>query len=250
MPKTLQEQNVERDQLIRASVATLKNIADATEGSLTPTQVAERVIVRGIALGMTHHDTSIKKASGTDLEAVSLAAHAEKHLGEGWVDFEPETLLEKGYTHRDVTMMMAAKYVLYHSGAFTDWHEFEKVALALNGDEPQFDITQHLTVAQCAWAADVMRLVDPHTPFSYEVAAYIAARAHEEGFTLLPDAVQFADGSLKRLTSDLGLKVGLAREQGFRGPAVLNQEAMLGEVNQYVNARHQKLLGELQAVAR
>lgn len=251
MEQVLQEQHEERERHVIRTLSTLKSIADAAEGR-NPRAALERALAKGIAVGIRNvrlpSDQIKEAASRRNLEAISLAAIAEREVGPSFVEYDPETFLDMGFTHHEAAKLLAAKLVLYDARPFEEWHVFEKVAIAFNDREIQFDLTQDLAVHELAWAVDAMRFIDPQTPFSEEVAAYVAANAREEGFVVLPTALAFAQGCLDRVISDQGRMVARKVNNGSRDPEAVIQRERLAAVNQYVNTKHRKLQGELRTL--
>jgi len=255
MEQVLKGQHEEREAHIKTVVSTLKSIADATDGSGNPRAALERVVAKGVVHGirsMKAKDGATVKASSVsgpiEREAITLAALAERRIGPAFVEYDPESLRDIGFDNHEITKLMAAKIVLYDTHPFTDWYVFEKVAIAMNDREVQFDQTQDLTIAEIAWAVDAMRYIDPHTPFSDEVIHYIVVNAKEEGFVTLPPILSFAEDALYHQASDYGRAVADRIKKGEQDEEAVIQRKKVALANDYVNYRHKKLLRELQGL--
>lgn len=242
MQAVLADQAAERERHVQNVVSTLKVLADATESG-NPRAAVERVGAKLIAQALQP-----PKEASSPRHALALAAMVEKRLGPAAVGYDPQTLLEAGFTHDEVTRLMTAFLVLYGTEPFLHWHIFEKVACALNEREVFFDVTQDLSPAELAWACDAMRYIDEHTSWSHEIAAYVAGILHEHGFVAAPDVLAFAAPILDRLTSDHGHAVAIKLAKGDPGLEVRIQQQRLAEVMAYVNDRHARLLAELKKV--
>jgi len=230
----------ERHRVIRSALATMKNLADAAEGATTPKAVVERIVARNLAVGLRlFKPEPVKAASESAQDPIVLAAIAERKLGPGFVDYEPETLQEAlGIDADEATRLMLVVFALYDPAPYLDWHVFAHLACALNEREVVFDTPPDLSVAELAWAADALRYLDPLTPWGDEVAVFVAAHLHGEGFTRAPEALAFARDPLARLHR------GDAEAAG--APAI--QRARMETVDAYVTARHARLLAQMTAL--
>lgn len=233
---TAQQAETERNRLIRTTLSTFKSLADAAEGAATPKAVVERIVARGVATGfrMFRPDApdslAEKTAAAAAREPIVMAAQAEHKLGPGFVDYEPETLMEALDLDADaVSRMMLVVFALYDPAPYRDWHVFAHLACALNDRPLIFDTPPDLTVAELAWAADALRYIDHSTPFSAEVGAFCAANLVEEGFVTPPEALSFAREALT-----------LANKPGTEGGPV--QKERMEAVEAYVTERHARLL--------
>jgi hypothetical protein len=245
---TLAERRAERERHIESTLSALKSLADTTTTG-NPRAVAERLIAKGVVLGLHGVDTQKFANTGTVRSAIALASDAEKKLGPDWVDHEPETLVEAmGWSTTEVAAALAAKLVLYDTGAFTDWHHFEKLSLALCQSPVVFDRTQRPHPVQMAWAADQMRLIDPVTPWGDEVGAYVASQLSYWGFASAPTPLAFADASLQSCQSSIGRELASTYEQEC-GPylqeAAEYERSRHHEIFDFVNFMHQQLAREL-----
>lgn len=240
----LDVQHQERERQVRQVVSVLKSIADATEGQ-SPARAIEKATAKFVA-----HRLRDKQASRERPDAIAAAARMERRFGVGWVDLEPQTLHEAGFDEHDITAAFAAKLTLYGHAPFEEWQVFEKVALALTGRTPDFTLPQEPSLVELAWAVDAMRYLDPVTPFSAEVAAYIATAAIRDGFVRLPHALGFAGPYLERRMSDHGRQVATELERSADTEAARVQADKLAHLNDCVNSRHAKLLAELRELVR
>lgn len=250
MQQELQPSQAERELQVAHTVSTLKSIADLTDGG-DPRRAAERLAAKAIVGGLRAvHQPQVKQASGIERSAVALAADAELKGGPEFVDYEPATLRDMGFSDHEITKIMCAKLVMRDLAPFFDWHVFEKVVVAFNDREVQFDVTQEPSVAEIAWAVDEMRYIDSETPFGPEVEGYIAVAAWREGLVVLPKTLMFAEGVLMAQVSGYGRTVADQFAKGERNEATEVQLERLKAIHQYVNDRHRKLVGELRTLKR
>lgn len=248
MEALLADQDAERERHVRHIVSTLKSLAETTEGG-NPRQAVERVGAKLIAHGLQAlQPQPVKQAAAHPRQAIALAAMVEKKLGPMAVGYDPAMLLEAGFTPAEVTRLMGAYLVLYEVAPFVHWHVFEKIACALNERDVLFDVTQDLSPAEVAWACDAMRYIDEATPWSHEVAAYVAGILHQAGFVVTPTPLAFAGPVLERLASDEGHAVAARVAAGEQDLACRIQRQRLAEVMAYVNERHARLDAELKKV--
>lgn len=69
---------------------------------------------------------------------------------------------------------------------------FAKVALIINGREPIAEIQQELSVPEIAYAVNKLHACFADEHFNDAVASYIAAVCIEEGYTIAPKVLSFA----------------------------------------------------------
>jgi hypothetical protein len=144
-----------------------------------------------------------------DTDPLAIDLTLVGNFGKDWIDWEPETLWEmigriggQNLAQEVKDKVQALKTM--HAGDYF-WEDeglFEKVCLALNGIQPNFEERQNLNIPQIAKAISVSSRIKT-TPFSDEVAAHIAAKAHQEGFLILPTMLAFAQPALSSLQTGL-----------------------------------------------
>jgi len=238
----------ERERQIRLVVGTLNNLANAAEGR-NPRRALERAVSKSLAMATDRHIKQeveeITKDANLPDDALAIATRIEGTLGSDWVDFEPETLVEAGFSLQEAGLALCAKLVLYSWAPFAYWHVFEKIAVALAGRHPDFTLPQELTLEELAWAVDVIRLIDPATPFSDEINSYVACVAINQGWAVLPDALGFAGSALRRFQSDHGRQVADQVRRGEETDVAEIQRERLGVLDRYLIERHKRLAAAL-----
>lgn len=242
----LQDQEKERADQVASTVRALKTIADVSAGKGDPARLAASVVVRGIK-AIKNNDQQEKSASSIE-SPIAVAALAERRLGSHWVDYERESLRDIGLNDLQIDKAMSVKIALYEPKAFTDWGYFHRLARAFNGHTSDGDLMYDLTLAELAWAVDVMRYLDGLTPWGEEVSGYVAAVAHSEGFVVLPKILEFASGSLGHITSSVGQVVSDRFRRGVDDEATREQKNKLKALQHFVNTRHRDLRTQLEGV--
>lgn len=122
-----------------------------------------------------------------------------------WLTWLPETIwdtLRKDFgvpiAQQNHDKIMAAKLLHVSDSFWRSWEIFEKVLIAFNGGVPLFDRVQDPSLGQIAWGmveAGEMRKEE----YQDEILGYIAARAKEEGVTLLIDPLDVAQERLDEI---------------------------------------------------
>lgn len=242
----LASQDREREDQIASTVRTLKTIADVNTGRIEPSRVAARLVVQGIR-AIKENDKTEKTASSLS-SPIAIAAWVEKKAGSGWVEFEYESLRDLGLSDPQVRKALAAKVALYEPKAFSDWGYFHRLAKAFNGYDTEGDFLYDLSLAEVAWAVDIMRYLDTLTPWGEEVCGYIAAIAHDEGFVTLPGILNFASERLAFLLSDVGQVVAARIKRGVRDESTKVQIDKIKALQSFVNNKHRELGGQLEGV--
>lgn len=244
MDSDLKQAEIERQNQIRSVLSTLKSLADATDGA-SPRSTAERVAAKSIIHGVRSLNALSEKEASTPDGAIALAVRAEKSAGDRFVGFDPISFREMGFNSHEIDRIMAARLVIHATEPFTEWHVFLAVATALNNLTPDWDEPMDLSVAELAWAADAMRYMDPVTPFSDEVASFVAMALHEEGFVVTPEPLKFAQECLMSRASNEGVALSLRLANHGDDLACRIQLERLLAVANYVNNNHKKLISEL-----
>lgn len=144
-----------------------------------------------------------------DTDPLAIDLTLVGNFGKDWIGWEPETLWEmigriggQNLAQEVKDKVQALKTL--HAGDYF-WEDegvFEKVAIALNGIQPNFEERQNLNIPQIAKAVNISARIKT-TPFSEEIAAHVAAKAHQEGFLILPTMLAFAQPALSSLQTGL-----------------------------------------------
>lgn len=242
----LADQEREREDQIAATVNTLKSIADVTSGRSDPKRMVAKLTVQGIR-SLKDYGSQEKSASGPS-DPIALAAWVEKKVGPDWVDFEYQSLIDMGLDDSQVKKVLAAKVALYEPKAFTDWGYFHRLARAFNGYESDGDFMYDLSLAEIAWAVDIMRYLDPYTPWGEEVSGYVAAVARDEGFVVLPPMLGFASSHLALIISDVGQVVAARMKRKSTDAATAVQVDKIKALQSFVNKKHGELQRQLEGV--
>lgn len=132
-----------------------------------------------------------------DSHAIPMGIACYKLLPDDWLGWEPRTVYEElerlGFGK--ITESNACKLNAFRTARATilpwqDWHTFEKVVRGLNGDVPNFALTEPLSVAKCMVGVDSLRAIQS-VPFSRDVMGYIAACARNDDLDYVPDPLTF-----------------------------------------------------------
>lgn len=244
---------LERELQVQQVVGALKNLADLTDGGRDRRAVLERVGSRLMAATVRankQYDAHTKTAATNQPRTpVALAVYCEKHLGHDWTEYEPEILIERlGLDGQSLSALLAAKLAFHRSTPYTEWEVFAWVAQAFNGLPVTPETMPEFEPAELAWAADELRLIDPVTPWSTEVGAFVAACLHQAGIVQAPKELQFCQATLNTLLSDHGLEVQHALTQLPLTEAAKVQRERLDAIAAYVNVRHNQAVKELEAL--
>lgn len=242
----LQEQRKQLEKRTMKVLGTVKQVLDAQGGGGSNGKLVQRIASKATATFLKHLPES-EKAAALKLprEMMTCAFLAEIYLGEEWTHMEGVVLEEGAHlSYLEGLMAKAAAVALHQVAPFRDWHVFEKIAILANGREPDFTITQDLTVPEMAWALTQMKLIDSRTPVDDEVLLYIATVAHNQGWACLPHPLEAATHYLMRLMNDQSL--ARAIEAGdYSGEAGQVQKEKLEAADEYVHRRMDKLHDEL-----
>jgi len=158
-----------------------------------------------------------------DSPPLRCVACMTEDYGKEWLEWEPETLWEtirkdyQTYPNEETkNKLMAVKAVMANDYFWQEWDVFEKVCSAFNGRIPNFGNMEDLSIAELALGAQLVSKLKKRS-FKNEVQAYVASRAHEEGYVMLPEVLSFAQGYLDDLM------------QGTEGPVVKEKLLALGD---------------------
>lgn len=108
-----------------------------------------------------------------------------------WPSIEPELVCEEALISPDqLEKALICQLVFQDHLGFEDNHVFEKIALGLNERTVDFDRRQDLSAGEVVYAVVAMRILDPKSPFSSEVLAYISAVLANDGITICPKMIE------------------------------------------------------------
>lgn len=151
-----------------------------------------------------------------DTHPMALFNHLGTRYGTEWLDWDLEVIQQTladdlGRDPATSTMnKIAALKMLTNKPerVYSDWHVFEKVAVAFDGASPRLTLIEDLSPEQMAFAASVMRMAAPDPrpvdgwQFSTDMNKYCAARLFDAGLVLAPPELGFCDSELANLASD------------------------------------------------
>jgi hypothetical protein len=154
--------------------------------------------------------------------ATELLLATKMHLGQGFENFEPETIwssFEVEAVNRD--QLLAAMNLVTHPTFFWDYRAFGNTALAFGDHAVATDTVPHPEATDMAWAvfeAEILNALSQEpaeVEFDEEVLVYIATVLHEEGFIVAPDLLENAQEHLDRLTSPEGIALKISVQEGW-----------------------------------
>lgn len=183
------------------------------------------------------------------VKLMALYAYLNDHYGRRWWDWEPETIWSMvdgilDLSEENKNQIQALQVVVNTDFAFEEWHVFEKVGHAFNGNHVSFGELQPLEPDDAAWTCKALELIRPKAEYDDEVLAYIAACANNAGIACMPEDL-FPKGCQEQLTrivgghfdADLCAKTGDALKKGLTpdpDTMVGCQVAKLREISEYV----------------
>jgi hypothetical protein len=190
--------------------------------------LTKMVLKKGIgALANQTFDSDVKIASesgrelGAPVDVLSVYEKLTDKYGEAWRDWEIETIAttirqDHGVTLGDhaVEVIGALQAIVKTNMPFEDWHVFEKVVHALNGNIVDFTQVQQCEMDDIAYTLKVMNALRPwgsEDVFSEEVENYIACCAKVSGVVFLPQdlfsvSLDVVQDNLDRLGNDMELR--------------------------------------------
>jgi hypothetical protein len=128
-----------------------------------------------------------------DTHPVVLDFAMLKSFGLDWHRWEPETLFDevKEVFQTQISELckhkLRALQVIHASPLVTaKWHVFEKVAHALNGNFPDFEAVQKLSLEELYAAVDILDTLKKGLSYSDEVKLYMAACILDEDIFFVP----------------------------------------------------------------
>jgi len=154
------------------------------------------------------------------VKPLSLFRWLNMYYGQAWWDWEPETIwmmLEHDHSMESPEalreLVMALQVIVKTDAPLDDWHVFEKVGHALNGDLVDFSAVHPLEPDAAAAATKVIQTIRPKEEFSSEVLAYMAACCHAAGITYMPPELfpTGCQGQLDKFVHDTALRDAAAK---------------------------------------
>lgn len=150
--------------------------------------------------------------SRSDVHPMALFSMLGQRYGDEWLDWELEVIKstvtdDTGQEPSDDVMNKVAsiKIVINDIDRIkSDWHVFEKVAVAMNGRAPRMVLIEDLSPEQMAFAASVIRMIEGQakTAYSHDMEVYCAARLFDSGMVMAPSELGFCDKELVKLCPD------------------------------------------------
>lgn len=130
-----------------------------------------------------------------------------------WLEIQDDYGVEPSEEVKDKIQALTAINVI--NTVYTDCSVFRSVALALNDNDPQFDISGGLDVHEVAWAIDeIRRNANYSHPWGNEVKNFIIICLKFEEFLKVPEAISdFVDLDYKPEVSPDILKIPEVQKQ-------------------------------------
>jgi len=168
---------------------------------------------------MEAHDTSQAISLNNP---ITLIRDIASKYGPSWVEIvQPETLWSmiesdfglKGFgdvsLYRDEKdLILAVRLAAVSDAPWVDFHVFEKVGQAFNGNHVNFSTSQPLSPGECLYTVSVLRQIRGKETFGIDVAKYVAVSFKDRGYTAILPGVgaDFAQTELDLMDNDLALK--------------------------------------------
>jgi hypothetical protein len=167
----------------------------------------------------------------TKLAPALVYSNLKEKYGDSFINWEPETLkivLSDDFELNDIPdnvwESILATRVAGAGIMWEDYTAFEKGSLAVSGSPVHPGTIQHVSVEEMSEMYKLMNSIDPEGTLSDEVARYIAARMHTDGYlycgSAFPSEVQefiFELGAPRSLTDSVHEKVLLVLDQNKEG---------------------------------
>lgn len=172
------------------------------------------------------------------LHVYTYLTELDKHYGEEYLDFEPDTFRSDLGVSNETLVKIMAGIVLKTTSRF--WNEivaFEKIALVLNNRLASFTEYQELSPAEIAWAVTEAGLITHPEPLDDDVEIYIAKKLHDEGYDLAPFPLGEVQGQLNAINKVNDYNVNNENRQ-------MIMRAKHDIVNDYIMQQLITLLGE------
>jgi len=122
-----------------------------------------------------------------------------------WWEWEPETVWAMLKQDEGIeassevkNLVLALQVVMKTNAAHENWHIFENVCQAFNGNSVDFSTLQPAELTDIALTIKVLNNIRPKQEFDDEVMIYIAASARNSGVVYLPSQLYEGDGSYQK----------------------------------------------------
>ena len=182
------------------------------------------------------------------LHPLDVFAQLNEKYDFDWWDWEAETIEQTLYKDMDFmlsddgkNLISALQMLVKTDYPFEQWHLFEKVGQAFNGNYVDFTAIQPLDPHEVALTLAVMRKIRPKEEPDDEIWGYVASSARFSGMVFLPNAWfgTKAQEMLDNMGNDLQLKGSVQSlwNSGGQGttPAEKIQLGRLKEVKEYLD---------------
>lgn len=148
-----------------------------------------------------------------DTHPMALFTQLGARYGDEWLTWDLETIQQTlatdlGREPSTATMNKIAALQLLTAkpaAVYSDWHLFEKIAVAFDGAAPRLALIEDLSPEQMSFAASVMRMTAPDPrpvsgwTFAPDMQKYCAARLFDAGLVVAPPELGFCDAELQKL---------------------------------------------------
>lgn len=143
-----------------------------------------------------------------DVHPLALSWFMASRYGNDWTDWEPETIKQSIVqdTNVEVSDIVANKLAAIQAvvkqpqKVMSDWHIFEKVCVAFDGNEPRMTIIEDLSPEALNFGKlCIDGILNGRSEPSPELSTYVACRLHDAGMVATPLPLAFADAELQKL---------------------------------------------------
>lgn len=199
-------------------IGTIPDIGPVESASVFDVSYYDEAISLGEAKGIVSDIQSLDLETSLDkLSPEFLYTTIKSKYGESFINWEPETLkivLMDDFSVEDIPdnvwEAILATRIAGEGIVWDDYTAFEKAALAVSGSPVQPGVFQHVSVEEITALYKLMSSISPEEELADEVARYIAARMHTDGYLycgrVFPNSVQeyiFELGASKALTDSV-----------------------------------------------
>lgn len=158
--------------------------------------------------------------SSRDTHPLVLDVLMLEAFGREYLEWEPETCWIEVNRQFNTTIsevsrnkIQATRTCHLRTTPYEQWEVFEKVAIALSGRTPRFDLMQKPNGYNCAFALSVMEKINPKE-LSTEVVKYICAVLMDEGCSFGPGGLAVCNTYLNKHTKGVTSTVRKLYEKG------------------------------------
>lgn len=182
-----------------------------------------------------------------NLHVSTYLAALDREYGQDYLFFEPETLQSELCPSEAVLDKIQAGITLKTTSAF--WNDivvFEKVALALNNRRVSFEEYQDLSPGEMTWAMVETRFIDSGESLGDDVKVYIAMRLRDEGYTLVPQDIEYDRRAVGTPVPPQGVQEQL--DKLTASPHVIDrhvQQSRLNVIETYTEQHLMAIIGEM-----